>query len=61
MTDETETAKPVLSAEDNKITVNNAVPGGTLILAFYDDEVLAGVNIYTGSGTITADITRRYT
>ena len=56
MTGETETAKPVLSREDNKITVNNAVPGGTLILAFYDDEVLAGVNIYTGSGTITADI-----
>ena len=51
-----ETAKPVLTTEDNKIIVNNAVPSGTLILAFYDNGVLVGVNTHNGSGTITADI-----
>ena len=54
--DETKTSKPVLGTEDNKIIVNNAVPSGTLILAFYDDGVLVGVNTHNGSGTITADI-----
>lgn len=45
-----------LTAENGKITVTNAVDNGTLILAFYDDEMLVGASIYRGSGIITADI-----
>ena len=51
-----ETERPQLAAENGKITVTNAVENGTLILAFYDNGVLAGANMYRGSDTIEADM-----
>ena len=51
-----ETGTPALGVENNKIMVTNAAQNGTLILAFYDDGVLDGANMYQGSGTIEADI-----
>ena len=51
-----EESTPTLGVDNNKIIVTNAVENGTLILAFYNNGVLAGTNMYHGSGTIEADI-----
>ena len=41
-----ETYAPTIRVENNKIIVANAVENGSLILAFYDEDILTGVNIY---------------
>ena len=45
-----------LEVENGTVTVTNAVENGTLILAFYNNGVLAGTDMRRGSGTITADV-----
>lgn len=55
MTDETE-IKPKLKTENGKIIVNNPVENGTLIAAFYKNDILAGVRIRRGSDKIELDI-----
>lgn len=48
--------KPELKTENGKIIVNNAVDNGTLIAAFYKNEVLIGVRTYKGDNKIEVDI-----
>lgn len=53
--DETEN-NPILKTENRKIIVNNAVDYGTLIIAFYKNNVLTGTRTYKGSNKIEVDI-----
>lgn len=49
-----ESIAPAMIVENNKIIVTNAVENGTLILAFYDDGVLTGVNLYKTEADMSA-------
>ena len=49
-----ETDAPTMRVENNKIIVTNAVESGMLILAFYDEGILTGVNIYKSEADMSA-------
>lgn len=51
-----ETKEPVLSAENGKIVLRNAVENGTLILAFYKNGILSDVETYRGNSDTEMDI-----
>lgn len=45
-----------LHTDGNKVVVSGAVENGKLILAFYSKEMLVGVKLYQGVGTVEGDI-----
>lgn len=46
-----------ISVENDVVTVSGAPENSTLITAFYQGNLLSDVQLYKGSGTITADLT----
>ena len=49
-------AQPQLVINTGTAEVTDAPENSTMITAFYNDGILSSVNVYEGSGTITADI-----
>lgn len=50
--------KPKLRTENGKIIVDNAVPNGTLLLAFYKSGALVNVKTFRGNGTIEVNVNK---